>query len=82
MYKLIKLSVASLFLTSCSSGYEYKFISTSFTNLCLSENKDACFEAINKKCESNYVIDSLRKYEYYIDSDKIIIKYKCKENYG
>jgi len=82
MYKLIKLSVVSLFLISCSSGYEYKFISTSFTNLCLSENKDDCIDAINKKCESNYVIDSLRKYEYYIDSDKIIIKYECKENYG
>ncbi len=82
MNKLIKLSILSLFLSSCSSGYDHKFISTSFTNLCLSESKDDCIKAINEKCESNYVIDSFQKYEYYIDSDKIIIKYRCKENYG
>ena len=82
MNKVIKYSVLSLFVSSCSSGYDYKFINTSFTNLCISESKDSCIEAINEKCKSNYIIDSMQKYEYYIDSDKIMIEFKCKENYG
>ena len=82
MYRVVKLSVLSLFLTSCSLGYDHKFISTSYTDLCLSANKDDCIDAINKKCESNYVIESMQKYEYYIDSDKIIIEFKCKEKHG
>ena len=82
MNKKIKFLMLSLSLSSCSGGYEHKFISTSFTDLCLSEDKNKCIEAIDEKCKSNYIIDSMQKYEYYIDSDKIMIEFKCKENYG
>ncbi len=82
MYKFIKLSALSLFVLSCSYGHDYKFISTSFTDFCISEDEDYCVKAINDRCKSNYLIDSMQKYEYYIDSDKIIIKFKCKEKNG
>ncbi len=66
-----------LLLSSCSSGYDFKFISTSYTDFCLSEKENDCLKAISQRCESDYIIDSMQKYEYYIDSDKVIIKFKC-----
>ena len=82
MIKFIKLFALTLFLSSCSSLHEHKFISTTFTDLCISEDEDYCMKAINDRCKSNYLIDSMQKYEYYIDSDKIIIEFKCKEKHG
>ena len=71
-----------MILSSCTSGYGYKFISTSYTNLCLAEEKKECIKAINERCKSDYTIDSMQKYEYYIDSDKIIIKFNCRNRNG
>ncbi len=71
-----------MIISSCTSGYGYKYISTSHTNLCLSEEKKECIKAIDERCKSDYIIDSIQKYEYYIDSDKIIIKFNCRNRNG
>ena len=74
----ITLLITTILITSCTSDNDYKFITTSKTNFCFSAEKKDCIRAIDKKCKSNYIIKSEKNYEYYLESDRIVVEYKCK----
>ena len=74
----ITLLLITILITSCASDDDYKLVSTSKTDFCFSVERKDCMHAIDKKCKSNYIIKSEKNYEYYLESDRIVLEYKCK----
>ena len=74
----ITLLLITILITSCAHDDDYKLVGTSKTDFCFSAEREDCMRAIDKKCKSNYIIKSEKNYEYYLESDRIVLEYKCK----
>ena len=77
MKKNFLLILALFLLSSCTDSDNYKFIQTKSSNFCLSNEYQICINAIKTRCALNFSIKAKQKYEYYIDSDRIIVEFAC-----
>ena len=77
MKKKFLLILALFSISSCTDSDDYKFIQIRSSNFCLSNEYQICINAINTRCASNFSIKAKQKYEYYIDSDRIIVEFTC-----